>query len=72
MGVAIFNELSITYQVKATDFSGLLQGMRSKLRDNTPGGPHDDVFLKTQSQIEFWIGIRPLQRKNPVDTLISE
>ena len=48
MGVTIFNELCITCQVKLTDFSGLLQGMRSRLRDNTPGSSGGDVFLKTQ------------------------
>ena len=45
--------------------------MRSRLRDNTPGGAFVDVFLKTQSQVEFWIRIRFLKRKNPVDILIK-
>ena len=53
------------------DFSGLLQGMRSRLRVNTPGSSCGEVFLKTQSQVEFWIHIRFLKRKNPVDTLIK-
>ena len=48
MGATIFNKLSITYQVKLIDLSGLLQGMRSRLRDNTPGSSCGDVFLKTQ------------------------
>ena len=43
--------------------------MRSRSRDNTPGGSCGDVFLKTQSYIEFWIRIRFLKRKNQVDTL---
>ena len=45
--------------------------MRSRLRHNTPGGSCGNVFLKTQSQAEFWIRIRFLKRKNPVDPLIK-
>ena len=57
--------------MKPTDFSGLLQGMRSRLRDNTPGGSCGYVFLRTQSWIKFWIRIRFLKLRNPVDTLIK-
>ena len=72
VGVAIFNELFITYEVKLIDFSGLLKGMRSRLRDNTPGSSCGDVFLKTQFSVEFCIRIRFLKRKNPLDTLIKK
>ena len=56
--------------MKLIDFSGLLQGMRSRLRDNTPGSSCGNVSLKTQSKEEFCIRIRFLKRKNPADTLI--
>ena len=71
MGVTISNELSVTYQVKLIYFSGLLQGMRSRVRDNTPGSSCGDVSLETRSKVEFCIRIRFLKQKNPVDTLIK-
>ena len=57
--------------MKLIDFAELLQGMRSRLRDNKPGSSCGDVFLKTRFHVEFCIRIRFLKRKNPVDTLIK-
>ena len=75
MGVTISNELSITWNHILSEinrFFWVASRMRSRLRHNTPGGSCGDVFLKTQSHVEFWlIRIRFLKRKNPVDRLMK-